>query len=306
MKKQVFCIILVLAVGLGLFPAEKSKPRFYLKFDGIGSIASGGDFQDFADRNETYFNSLAQYPDLYTISFTKKPFFRGFGGEIGVAVKSYAVGISFGYIEKNIHIEYHHADSTSGYKEDYTRDHTFSAIPIFLFIHYKLIDSRFLTAYFTIGEGVYLATYRDDRSITYEGYKNPKGLPITEAVSVIESKKNRLGFHVGATIDLNITANLALSLAAGYRLVSFKDMVAESYYKDNLEEDTGEGDFYYWINNKNESSQFTIGAPTNKANWDGEPAKLNMNGFSFSVGIKITLGSNKKSKTEKIAVPEEY
>ena len=296
MKKQIIgIVILLLAVGQGLFAAEFQKPRFYIKFNGIGSLSGGGDFGDFVDRNETYFTGLSSASDSYTISFTSPPYFRGYGGEIGIDTNKFAVGISAGYIEKTFHTDYHYASDTSTFVDNYTRDHTFSAIPIFLFVHYKLIDTRFLTTYLTIGEGVYLARYRDDRTETYENYS------FTFSNSYIEGKKNSLGFHIGATIDLNISANLALSIEAAYRLTTFKEITAKSYYEDDEQQVEVEGDFYYWINNRTDQSRFEIGDPGDRVFWDGLPAKLNLNGFSLSVGIKITFGSRKKPQSVKVA-----
>jgi hypothetical protein len=179
--------------------------------------------------------------------------------------------------------------------DNYTQDHTFSAVPIFLYIHYKIIDSRLLTTYFTIGEGVYLARYRNDRVQTYENHT------LTFANSFMESKKNSLAFHIGATIDLNITANLALSIEAAYRLTSFKEMIAESYYEDDTQQVENEGDFYYWTNNRTQQGRFEIGDAEDKLFWDGIPAELNFNGFSLSVGLKITFGSKRKTQSIKIA-----
>jgi hypothetical protein len=301
MKKQLIgLVILLLAMGQGLVRAEFQHPRFYIKFNGVGSNAAGGDFSDFLDRNETYFTGLVTSAAGYNISITRPPLFRGFSGEIGVDVEKYAVGLSMGYIEKKFHIDYRYLDETSGFEDRYTRDHTFSAIPIFLFIHYKIINTRVLTTYFTLGEGVYLARYRDERSQTYQNYS------LTFANSLLESKKNRLGFHAGVTIDLNISSNLAISVEGAYRLTSFKEMAAESYYEDDNQQVTDEGDFYYWINNRTGQGRFDIGAPVDKAFWDGLPTQLNLNGFSFGVGIKITFGSKKKRKPVKVAPPDEY
>jgi opacity protein-like surface antigen len=295
-KKHIITIvILLLVMAQGLFAVGFQKPRFYIKFKGIGSLSAGGDFGDFMDRNETYFTGLNNVSDSYTISVTKAPYFRGYGGEIGFDTNKFAVGISAGYIEKTFRIDYHYASDTSAFVDDYTVDYTFSAIPIFLFVHYKLIDTRFLTTYLTIGEGVYLARYRDDRAETYESYS------LTFANSYIESKKNSLGFHIGATIDLNISANLALSIEAAYRLTTFKEMIAESYYEDDNQQVEGEGDFYYWINNRTDQGRFEVGDPGDRAFWDGLPTKLNLNGFSLSIGIKITFGSRKKPKPVKVA-----
>jgi hypothetical protein len=291
-KHTISIIIFLLVLAQGLFAAEFQKPRFYIKFKGIGSLSGGGNFGDFVDLNEPYFANLNNTSDSHTISTTTPPYFRGYGGEIGFDANKFAVGISAGYIEKIFHIEYHHeADAI----ENYTRDHTFSAIPIFLFVHYKIIDTRFLTTSLTIGEGVYLARYRDHLATTVETTQ------IVNTTSNLESKKNSLGFHIGATIDLNISANLALSIAAGYRLTNFKEMIAESIEEVGGTVTEGEGDFYYWFNERTEQAQFRIGPPEDKLFWEGEPAVLNLNGFSLSVGIKITFGSKRKRKPVKVA-----
>lgn len=298
MKTKTYIIsifILLLAVRHSLFAVEFQKPRFYIKFKGIGSLSDGGHFGDFVDRNEPYFTGLNNTSDSYTISVTRLPYFRGYGGEIGFDANKFAVGISGGYIEKTFHIDYHYASDTSAFVDNYTIDYTFSAIPIFLFVHYKLINTRFLTTFLTIGEGVYLARYRDDRAETYENYS------LTFANSYIESKKNSLGFHIGVTIDLNISTNLALSIEAAYRLTSFKEMIAESYYEDDGQQVENEGDFYYWINNRTDQGRFEIGDPGDRVFWDGFPTELNLNGFSLSVGIKITFGSKRRRKPVKIA-----
>lgn len=285
-------VILLLAVGHSLFAAEFQRPRFYITLKGMGSLSGGGNFGDFADINEPYFNNLNNGPDNYTISVTNPAYFRGYGGEIGFDANKFAVGISAGYIEKTFHIDYHHeADAI----ENYTKDHTFSAIPIFLFVHYKIIDTRMLTAFLTIGEGVYLARYREDLAHTLETNK------IVNTTTYLESKKNSLGFHVGATIDLNISSNLALSIEAGYRLTNFKELIVEGYKDVDGVVTEEEGDLYYWFNRRKEEAQFRIGPPEDKLYIDGEPAVLNLNGFSLSIGIKITFGSKKKSKPEKIA-----
>jgi hypothetical protein len=296
MKKQIISIVILLGVMVqGLLAVEFQKPRFYIKFKGIGSLSGGGDFGDFVERNEAYFTGLSSTSDSYTISFTRPSFFRGWGGEIGFDAHKFAVGISAGYIEKTFHIDYHYASDTSAFVDNYTRDQTFSAVPIFLFVHYKIIDTRFFTTYLTIGEGVYLARYRDDRAETYENYS------LTFANSFIESKKNSLGFHIGATIDLNISTNLALSIEAAYRLTTFKEMTADSYYEDDEQQVPAEGDFYYWINNRTDQGRFEIGEPGDRVFGEGLPTELDLNGFSLSVGIKITFGSKRKPKAVRVA-----
>jgi hypothetical protein len=292
-KHFISIVIFLLVMAQGLFAVEFQKPRFYITLKGMGSLSGGGNFGDFVDINEPYFTNLNSSSASYRISVTNPSYFRGYGGEIGFDANKFAVGISAGYIEKTFHIDYHHENDAI---ENYTRDHTFSAIPIFLFVHYKIINTRLLTAFLTIGEGVYLARYRDDLAHTLETTK------IVNTTSYVESKKNSLGFHIGATIDLNISANLALSIEAGYRLTKFKEMIAENYKNVDGTETEEEGDLYYWFNRHTEEAQLRIGPPEEDRLFiDGEPAVLNLNGFSLSIGIKITFGSRKKTKPVKVA-----
>jgi hypothetical protein len=286
MKKQLFLLfVMVLALlwtgNSDTLLSESKKPRFYIKFKGNASFSSGGDFGDFVDRNDIYFDQLNSGSDEYVITTTKRPYFQGFGGEIGLEVKKHAVGIGFGYISRNFKIGSHYEPDDSDYIEDYVREYEFSAIPIFLFIHYKIVDRRFIKAFLTLGEGVYLATYRDDRIMTFENADR------TFANSYVKSKKNHLGFHVGVSIDFNLFRHLALFVDAGYRLVSFKEMKADEFYEDdNLQELNEEEDFYYGINRQTDQARFTAGEAGGML-WDEELAKLNLSGFSLSVGMKI-------------------
>jgi opacity protein-like surface antigen len=285
MKRLIFLLfvwvfVLLWAGSSSTLLSESKKPRFYIKLKGNASFSSGGNFGDFLDRNDLYFNELNNNADT-VVSTTKRPFFQGFGGEIGVEVKKHAVGISIGYISRNLDIDYHYESNSSDYEENYVRKHKFSAIPIFLFIHYKLVDRRFIKAFLTIGEGVYLSTYREDLTMTFEN------ADLTFANSYVKSKKNNLGFHVGASIDFNITRNLALFIDAGYRLVNFKEMKADDFYED----DNGpvlieEQDFYYGTNRNTGRARFTAGEAGGML-WDEQLAELKLTGFNVNAGLKI-------------------
>jgi hypothetical protein len=266
-----------------LFPkAKKSKkPRFYIKMKGSAAFSKGGDFGDFVDRNDLYFNGLNSTDDRYDITAVKDSFFRGFSGEVGIEVDKYAAGISVGYLARTFDIESHFESADSDYVEDYTRNYSFSAVPIFFYIHYKVVNSRFLKAFLTIGEGVYLATYKDERAMTFENSNK------TFADSYVKARKNHLGFHAGVSLDFNITRNLALFVDAGYRLVNFKEIKADEYYEDDFEQELNEDqEFYYGISRITEEGRFTAGEGGGTF-WDELPAELNMNGFSLNVGLKI-------------------
>ena len=271
-----FMVFFLVIVSVSLFSAEYQKPRFYIKVKGIGSLTNGGDYGDFVDLNEPYFTNLNNTPG-YNNLVTKTPYFRGYGGEIGIETRRFAVGISGGYIEQKFQLDFHFAEEDTGYENNYIRDYTFSAIPIFLFIHYKVINTSFFKAFLTLGEGVYLAKYRDERTQTFENYE------LTFVNSYVESRKNQLGFHAGVTLDFNITRNLALFVEAAYRLVRFKDLEAEDFYEDD--ENTGvinEDFLYYRTNRRTREARFNVGE-SGGIFWDEALAKFNLNGFYLSV-----------------------
>jgi opacity protein-like surface antigen len=287
-------VVLLLAVFSAPLSAEFQKPRLYIKLNGAGSLADGGDFGDFVDRNEIYYAAVDAAPG-YNAGVTAPSYFLGFGGEIGLETSKYAVGISAGYLEKNFHLDYLYQEPGSGFEDRYVRDYTFSAVPIFLLFHYKVIDTSFFMASVTVGQGVYLGRYRDERRQTFKEHD------LTFVNSVVESKKNRLGFHLGAAFQFNVTRNLAFFIDAAYRLVNFEDMEAVDYYEDdNVTGSSNEGEFYYWANRRTGESRFGIGE-NDGFFWDSTPAAFNINGFSLTVGIKITFGSGKKVEPVKFA-----
>jgi len=292
-KVNIFIVVFLVIVSVNLFSAEYQKPRLYIKFKGIGSLADGGHYNDFVERSDTHFSGLNDDPS-YNISITKTPYFRGYSGEIGIEARKFAVGISIGYIEKNFHLDYHYEDAVTGSVEDYIRDHTFSAVPIFLFIHYKVINTSFLKTYLTLGEGVYLATYKDNLEQTFENDD------LTFANGFVKGKKNQLGFHLGVTFDLTIFRNLALFLDAGYRFVRFKEIEAEDFYENDIVQSASEGILYYRANDRTGETRLSIGG-SEGIFWEELPAVMDLNGFSFSVGIKIIFGGKKKPKPIKIA-----
>lgn len=242
MKKKQRSIIwlLMFLVSTGALLSQSQIPHLFVKFSGTASPSSAGDFGGFVDKNDP--------------AATARSFFQGFGGEIGLETKKHAVGISAGYIERYLDID---------------SRYSFSAVPIFLFIRYKLVNGSFLKASLTVGEGVYLARYQEKAGETV----------------LLNSKKNSLGFHGGVSVDLHIFKFLAVSVDAGYRLVSFKEMVGKDYRNP---EAPFEGSLYYQANEATGEYGFFIkqaktGVPGSR------PAVFNLNGFILSAGMKIIL-----------------
>ncbi len=261
MKRQFFILWLLVLLVMGSFSSlwpESKKPRLYIKFKGNGVFSSGGDFGEFVDMNDP---SATNGTTTTTAAVSKtRSFFQGLGGEIGLEVKKHAIGIGAGYVERYLDLP-----ATNG-GTDPTRC-SFSAVPIFLFIHYKVVDKRFIKAFLTLGQGVYLAAYKEKQADTL----------------LLKSKKNNLGFHAGISVDLKISKNLAIFVDAGYRLVSFKEIEG----KDYTEDETGrEGDFYYLGDEETGEYRFFI-KESGVTVSGSRPAELDLKGFNLSVGIKI-------------------
>ena len=275
-------VLVLLAIACtGDLWAEFKTPRLYIKLQGYGSLSSAGDFGRFIDQKEMYYSTFESDP-RYTISLSKQPFFRGFGGEIGIEVKKHAIGFSAGYISKKFSIDYRFEADTYDYENAFLWDFEFSAIPLFVFFHYKLIDSRFFNAYFTLGEGVYLFTYKDTRAVTF------KNAELEFINSEIKARQARLGFHAGISLDFNITRNIAIFIDAGYRLAKFKEIEADSFYEDDQQEAIGEGILFYSVNQKSGDAEFRIDAvDPPRANWEDISSILNLNGVSLAAGLKI-------------------
>ncbi|MDQ1350806.1 MAG: hypothetical protein QG657_1108 [Acidobacteriota bacterium] len=251
-KKFSYVLLLALLAALSMesFAAQTQKPRFYVKFSGTAVFSSAGDFGDFVDKNDP--------------TDTARSYFRGYGGEIGLETKKHSVGISAGYTERYLDIS-SLPDAGAG-TNVFTR-HSFSAVPIFLFIRYKLVNGSFFKASLTLGEGVYLATYKEKLADTV----------------LLKSRKNNLGFHGGVSVDLNIFKFLDVFVDAGYRLVSFKEMVGKDYRTSGA---PLEGSFYYQANEATGEYGFFIKTP-NKTVAASRSAVLNLKGFTLSTGLKI-------------------
>ncbi|MCP4216424.1 MAG: hypothetical protein GY765_17370 [bacterium] len=263
MKKKsiVFGVLFLLLFGVTshLLPRDKKKPRLYLKVKGVGSLSERGDFSTFMDLKELYI--LDSDAD---ITVEKEKFFQGFGGEIGIETEKHAVGISASYIARSFQLIYPTVADN--------REYEFSAVPIFLYFHYKLLDRSFLKAFLTLGEGVYLTTYKDQ----------------TAAGIWMECKKNHLAFHAGVTVDLNVTEFLALSLEAGYRVVNFKELTAVDYTRLNADGILGDEVSLYY-NTHEESGDVQLGTKMTLPSWESRAAAFSLSGFSLSVGLKLIL-----------------
>ena len=84
------------------FAAKSGKPRFYIKFEGIGSNTKGGDYDTMVNLSSAYLKEQSIPNSELTVTTDEKPYFVGYGGELGFETSTFAVGFSAGYMEKKI------------------------------------------------------------------------------------------------------------------------------------------------------------------------------------------------------------
>lgn len=285
MKKKLIilsmAVILLITTAVSLQGESTKRARFYLKVKGIQSFSKGGDFDAMMMQNELYYTDLEErLGSYYDIVLESKSNFQGFGGEIGIEVQKYALGFSIGSIKREFSEAFHYQGPNK--QEDFLKEYSFSALPIFVYLHYKIIDKPFIKSFFTLGQGVYIIKYEDVKTRDLTGYStNFSG-------SGVKIHGTQLGFYVGATIDLNVTRNIALSFDAGYRFVGFDELEGEEYFKTDTRDELYEGEIYYSVNKENDLAYVHVGENTGE-NWESLPFKLNLNGFVLTAGVKIIL-----------------
>jgi len=271
-----------------LFPASKySKPRLFIKFRGNINFLDGGDFNDMIDEDRVYFDGLINSGKDYVITTETNSFFTGYGVEIGLEAGKYAVGIEIGFLVREYLIDFSLSEQQWNYRADYIWDQKFNAIPIIVNHYFKIINSKFITSFVTIGGGIYLSKIAYSRNDTYLNET------ISFANTNLEARRNFLGLHLGVTMEFNFTSNVVLFIDAMYRYVGFKNYSATlNYENDNLSIEV-EGDLFYLINKNSGKGKFWVGNYDEEV-WDEYPVSLNMNGFSLAAGIKIIFGSKGK------------
>ncbi|MGE5340665.1 MAG: hypothetical protein ACM3SY_04205 [Candidatus Omnitrophota bacterium] len=297
-KTVLLFVFVFFALAAVFTHAEIGKPRLYISFGGMATNAQGGDFGNFMTQDDAYFQSLMASSANDTTSWKKPANFLGYTGELGFETEYFSVGISAGYLKKTYHREYVHNLLPSLAVDRFTGDYTFSAIPIFLLFHYNVIRTSVLTASITVGEGVYLGTFKET---VHHSYENAS---LTFANTQITARRNTPGFHAGTTIDIHLTRFLALSVEAAYRIVKFDSISADIFTENDKTNSTNTGTLYYSIHKQTQEPTFSEKA-LSTTNWNTQPAVFKLNGFSLSAGIKITFGKAPKTETVQAAPPSD-
>ncbi len=289
MKKNIILfvvLLLIFMVGSDLLYSQGKKPRFYLKASGFKLFTDGREFQNIVDNNTLYYPGQNTSP-YYNNSVSSTNDFVGFSGEIGFETRKHAVGISIGYTKRDFNVIVDYYRESTGLREDTTWDYHMNAIPIFLNLHYKIIQKPFFKVFLTVAPGVYVANFKQIRDSKYENH--PQYTFVSEDM---KTNLTHLGLNIGTTIDIMIFKHLALSIDAGYRLVSFEnpDTKRTRYNSKLAEPVTISGDLYIWERVGTDLVRMYLGeSPDTNTNWTSRPAKFDMNGLVLKVGFKIIL-----------------
>ncbi len=190
------------------------RKGFYLKISSGANFFDGGDFNTMIDSNVTFYKNL-------NAPINKTPFFWSLGGEFGYSVGRFSFGIETGYIVKSFTIKSHlgHQYHSQGH---YTR--CFSAFPVLLNIHSKVLDTSSLRADILVGGGIYFAEYKVDMEFVSLQFPIPYSNIPRYAFFSEKCKEKSYGFHVGTSLDFFVLKKLAFFLEARYRFVNFTDI----------------------------------------------------------------------------------
>jgi hypothetical protein len=282
----ILLIILFSPIGTNfLFPQYEikySELHFYVKLKGSAAFAKAGDFGTMIDGNEIVYPQQ----DTYNAVITKDPYFQGFGGEIGLEVDRYSVGIEIGYLAKKFDTSLNNTgQGNSSMGNTLERTGTLSVMPILVNVNYSLINHPVFKIKTNLGFGWYLAKYKETSIETFDNG------PYARSDGTLETKTNFPGIRAGLTLQINVMKKISLFVEGMYRVTSFKDFTGDVRYEDDyhLFDEYYEGKMYYYINDETGEGRFAVADELSADEWTGEKAKSALTGFSVNVGIKITF-----------------
>lgn len=279
-------ILLLSPIGTNLlfsqYEIKYSKLRFYVKIKGSAAFAKAGDFGALIDGNELVYPQQ----DSYNGTVTKDSYFQGFGGEIGLEVDRYSIGIEVGHLAKSFDTSQNSTGQTTSFSgSTVERTGTLSVMPVLVNIHYSLINHPVFKIKTNLGFGWYLAKYKETSIETFESGS------ITSSEGTLKTKTSFPGIRTGLTLQINVMKKISLFVEGIYRIAPFKNFNGDVRYKDDyhLFDEYYKGNLFYLVNNDTGEGRFAIEDDLSTSSWTGEKAKSAITGFSVNVGIKLTF-----------------
>ena len=248
---------------------------FYIK-GGVG-FADSGDFNNLINGYRDYSSAADYY-----INWPKLGMMMEFGAEILLNfTQNIGLGIGAGYITKKNVGEYGSQDPS--FQVDYDREYGFKVIPISGNLHLRFLSTKLFG--FSINSGVDYLMGNLTHTYTFQSGSGSSSRRE-------EVKCNTIGYHGGISIDINFSSRVSLVLEGSYRFADFKE------WKGSVDSpDTGnfDGELYYY---EYESAYYEAYYPRIWV-WSGAPsasyyrnvrlARINLSGFSSTIGIKINF-----------------
>ncbi len=255
-----------------------SKIQFYLKASSSSSFSKAGDFAKLIESNDIFYTEK----NGYNADLSKSLVFQGFGGEVGIEIDRYSVGLEIGYQTKT----YETSIKTIATNSDYSlmRDSTLGVLPVFINIHYTFIDNPVFKIKTVFGFGMYYANYketikeRDDSSLS------------AQRDGQLNARTNFPGAKFGLALQINIMKNFAFTAEGIYQIASFRDFSGQIRYKDDyhLFDEFYEGSLIYYVHKDTDQGQFAVEGDLDEQ-WAGENMKSDMTGFALNFGIKFSF-----------------
>ncbi len=248
---------------------------FYIK-GGLGFVDSG-DFNNLIQGYRNYWSRTEDY-----INWPELGMMMEFGAEIILNfTPNVGFGIGAGYITKNNIGEYGSQDPV--FQVDYDREYGFSVIPISGNLHIRFLSTRLFG--FSIHGGVDYLMGNLTHTYTFQSGSG-------SSTRKEEVKSNTVGYHGGISIAINFSSRVSLVLEGSSRFADFKE------WKGSVDSpDTGnfDGELYYY---EYESAYYEEYYPRMWV-WSSTPsssyyrnvrlARINLSGFSSTIGIKINF-----------------
>ena len=274
MKKFLTCLFLCIFLATAAYGGKLS-----LKFIGGGTYLLGGDYNKAMDGWRDYEKSIIGPTETLVDNLKKIGLGFQLGGELLYELSpSLTAGIEVGFLSASVESSF----SRDWHNYKMTLNPTLSAIPLTLNVHYFLPVAAGLKLQAMVGAGAYFFSLNykydiEDISSPYGGTWKPKS-------------KMVFGAKAGVGLELDLTANIALTFDVVGRLAEVEDLTGDwsgIYYGAPR---SGTGTMFY---SEIDGTYPVLGifeTLTAAGHYQNvRKAKFSLSGVSALVGFKINL-----------------
>jgi opacity protein-like surface antigen len=274
MKKFLTCLLLCAFLAATAYGGKLS-----LKFNGGGTYLLGGDYNKAMDGWRDYEKSVLGPTETLVDNMKKIGLGVQFGGELLYELSPrLAAGIEVGFLSASVESSF----SRDWHNYKMTLKPALSAVPLTLNVHYFLPLGAGLKLQAMAGAGAYFFSLNyeydiEDISSPYSGTWKPKS-------------KTVFGAKAGVGLELDLSANMALTFDVVGRLAEVDDLTGDwsgIYYGSPR---NGTGTIYYY---ELDGTYPVLGIfetlTTGGHNQNVRKAKFSLSGVSALIGFKIKL-----------------